>query len=49
MTKVMYEVPSDPRIRRVIITEECIRNGTDPKIVRHAARPKEKDDGLLPA
>ncbi len=34
MTKVMYEVPSDPEIRKVIITEDCIKNGTDPEIIR---------------
>ena len=34
MTKVMYEVPSDPSIRKVIITADCIRNGTEPEIVR---------------
>ena len=34
MTKVMYEVPSDPTIRKVIITADCIRSGTEPEIVR---------------
>ena len=34
MTKVMYEVPSDPTIRKVIITAECIRNGTEPQMLR---------------
>ena len=34
MTLVMYEVPSDPGIRKVIITEDCVKNGTDPEIVR---------------
>ena len=34
MTKVMYEVPSDPSIRKVVITEDCIKNGTDPEIIR---------------
>ena len=34
MTKVMYEVPSDPTIRKVIINAECIKEGTDPEIVR---------------
>ena len=36
MTRVMYEVPSDPSIRRVVITADCIRNGTDPEIIREA-------------
>ena len=34
MTKVMYEVPSDPSIRKVVVTADCIRNGTDPEIIR---------------
>jgi len=34
MTRVMYEVPSDPEIRKVVITADCIRNGTEPEIVR---------------
>ena len=35
MTKVMYAVPSDPAIRRVIITADCIKNGTEPEIERN--------------
>lgn len=34
MTKVMYEVPSDRTIRKVIITADCVKNGTEPEIVR---------------
>ncbi len=34
MTSVMYEVPSDPGIRKVIITADCIRNGTQPEMLR---------------
>ena len=34
MTRVMYEVPSDPTIRKVVVTEDCIRNGTEPEIFR---------------
>jgi len=34
MTKVMFDVPSDETIRQVIITEDCIRNGTEPEIRR---------------
>ena len=49
MTKVMYEVPSDPKIRRIVITEDCIKNGTDPQIIRQPARLPEPGDGLLPA
>ena len=35
MTRVMYEVPSDPGIRKVVITADCIRNGTEPEIIRN--------------
>ena len=34
MTDVMYEVPSDPSIRKVTITADCIRNGTQPEMLR---------------
>ena len=34
MTRVMYEVPSDPSIRQVVITADCIRDGTDPEVRR---------------
>ena len=34
MTPVMYEVPSDPTIRKVVITADCIRNGTAPEVQR---------------
>lgn len=27
MTKIMYEIPSDPTIQSVLITEDCVRNG----------------------
>ena len=34
MTRVMYEVPSDPSIKKVVITADCIRSGYDPQIIR---------------
>ena len=34
MTRVMYEVPSDPSIKKVVITADCIRSGSDPQIIR---------------
>ena len=33
MTNVMYELPSDPSIRRVVVTEECVKNGTEPVVI----------------
>ena len=34
MTKVMYEIPSDPSITKVIITKDCVEQGTEPVILR---------------
>lgn len=41
MTKIMYRIPSDLSIRKVIITPECVE-GADPEIVRDTTRPREK-------
>ena len=39
MTKIMYEIPSDPTIQSVCITERCVREGEPPQITRDAAKP----------
>ena len=41
MTKIMYRIPSDLTIRKVIITPACVEGG-DPDIVRDTTRPREK-------
>ena len=41
MTKIMYRIPSDLSIRKVIITPDCVEGG-DPEIVRDTTRPREK-------
>ena len=41
MMKIMYRIPSDLSIRKVIITPESV-NGGDPEIVRDTVRPREK-------
>ena len=41
MMKIMYRIPSDLTIRKVIITPESV-NGGDPEIIRDAAHPREK-------
>ena len=41
MMNIMYLIPSDLTIRKVIITPECVEGG-DPDIVRDPARPREK-------
>ncbi|MGM9557959.1 MAG: ATP-dependent Clp protease ATP-binding subunit ClpX [Oscillospiraceae bacterium] len=40
MTKIMYEIPSDPTIQSVRITEGCVRNGEPPKVTRDATKPR---------
>ena len=34
MTRIMYEIPSDPSITKVLITQECVRDGAEPEVVR---------------
>lgn len=34
MTDIMFEVPSDPEIERVVITADCIKDGSRPVIFR---------------
>ena len=34
LTKIMYEIPSDPTVTQVTITENCVKNGADPVIER---------------
>ena len=33
MTEVMFTVPSDPTVTKVVITEECVKNGEKPRVV----------------
>ena len=41
MTGIMYRIPSDLSIQKVIITPEAV-DGAEPQIVRDAAHPREK-------
>ncbi len=34
MTDIMFEVPSDPRIKKVVITADCVKDGSRPVIYR---------------
>ncbi len=43
MTDIMYEIPSDSKIERVVITEECVKNG-EPPLVFHAPAPQIDPD-----
>ena len=44
MTKIMFLIPSDLSIQKVIITPEAVE-GADPGIVRDTAHPREKISG----
>ena len=44
MTKIMFQIPSDLTIRKVIITADCVEGG-EPTIVRDEANPREKLGG----
>lgn len=35
MMDIMYEIPSDPTIKKILITKECIESGTAPQITRY--------------
>ena len=41
MTDIMYKIPSDPAIQSVLITEDCVRNGTEPQVTRDEAHPRQ--------
>ena len=36
----MYEIPSDPTIQSVLVTEQCVRTGEKPQVTRDAGRPR---------
>ena len=38
MTNVMFEIPSDPTVQKVIVTADCIENGTQPTLIRKDAQ-----------
>ena len=44
MTGIMYQIPSDLTIQKVIITPESI-NGAEPTVIRDPAHPREKPAG----
>ena len=40
MTDIMYSVPSDPGIGKVVVTADCVRKNTSPTVIRRA-EPKD--------
>ena len=43
MTDIMYEVPSDSRVEKVVVTESCVTAGEQPKIFRRSGRAAVPD------
>ena len=37
MTEIMFDVPSDPTISKVIVTADCVKNGISPIVIRKKA------------
>ncbi len=42
LTQLMFEVPSDDSIERIIITEETVKNEAEPKIIRNSRKLLEE-------
>jgi ATP-dependent protease Clp ATPase subunit len=40
MTKIMFEIPSDLSIKKVVITPACV-DGADPDIIRDTKTPRQ--------
>lgn len=38
LAQLMYDVPSDPSIEKVIITKKCVTDGAEPKVIRKKAK-----------
>ncbi len=38
MTRIMYEIPSDPTISQVLITKACVEDGAEPEIIHSKDR-----------
>jgi ATP-dependent Clp protease ATP-binding subunit ClpX len=45
LTKVMYEIPSDPSIIKVTITPACVTDGADPLVEKSTAAGREEATG----
>ena len=40
MTKIMYEIPSDPTIQTVLVTQACVRGQEKPVVTRDPQKPR---------
>ena len=41
MTGIMYDIPSDPTIQSVLITEKCVRDGEKPQVTLDSSKPRQ--------
>ena len=41
MQDIMYDIPSDPTIKTVTITKECVTDNAEPKVVREEKKVKK--------
>jgi ATP-dependent protease Clp ATPase subunit len=41
MTKIMFVIPSDLTIKKVVVTRDCV-NGAEPIIIRDPSNPRPK-------
>lgn len=43
MTNIMFEIPSNPKIEKCIITKETVQNAKEPEVIIDENRKIEKD------
>ena len=41
MTGIMFDIPSDPTIQSVLITEQCVREQEKPQVTRDSSKPRK--------
>ena len=41
MTGIMFEIPSDPAIQSVLVTERCVREQEKPQVTRDSSKPRK--------
>ena len=48
MTDIMYQIPSDKTAAKVLVTAQCVKEGTSPTIVHKEEIPSVSDSGEKP-
>ena len=44
MTDIMFSVPSDPEAAKVVVTEACVREGTEPTVLHRSELPQDEQN-----